>query len=363
MAELFRRYAAGTTTVSRLASWLNEQGFRTRNMHRLPDAEGGLVAGRRMFTISSVRGILHNAFYSGRIRHGAELLPGAHEPLVSLKLFNQVQEALRRNSGRSETLQAHPEREYLLKGLVRCAYCRMPMWAQTYKNGRRYYREHAHSRSLMACPAGGGSIPGEVADDQVGRLVTALVLPEAWMDRILARIQIEDENQRVEGERVRVQERLRRLGRAYVDGLYSDQDYQRQKRELEEHLVGLVVPEMEATQQAGRLLEDLPQLWAEAILTERRRLLLTLLEAVYIDAKDEHRVVAIRPKPAFRPLLEIAATREGSGVILVTEPLEGPAEESDALDTKPPGDDPEADTNPCCWWRRGGVEPPVQETV
>jgi len=31
-------------------------------------------------------------------------------------------------------------REYLLKGLIRCAHCLMPMWAQTYKSGRRYYR-------------------------------------------------------------------------------------------------------------------------------------------------------------------------------------------------------------------------------
>jgi site-specific DNA recombinase len=42
------------------------------------------------------------------------------------------------------TLQQHPERAYLLKGLLRCAYCGMPMWAQTYKSGNPYYREHNH---------------------------------------------------------------------------------------------------------------------------------------------------------------------------------------------------------------------------
>ena len=36
------------------------------------------------------------------------------------------------NSGRSETLQVRPDRQYLLKGIVRCAYCGMPMWAQTF---------------------------------------------------------------------------------------------------------------------------------------------------------------------------------------------------------------------------------------
>ena len=58
----------------------------------------------------------------------------------------------------------------------------------------------------------------------------------------------------------------------------------------------------------------------------------------------------LQPKPAFMPLFEVATTREGSGVVLVSE-----------KDT-PPGDDssPEA-TNPCSWWRRGRVELPVQK--
>ena len=38
VGELFNRYAAGTTTLSQLASWLNENGFRTKNTKKLPDA-------------------------------------------------------------------------------------------------------------------------------------------------------------------------------------------------------------------------------------------------------------------------------------------------------------------------------------
>ena len=40
-------------------------------------------------------------------------------------------------SGRSRTLTAHPKRHFLLEGLERCAWCGTPIWAQTYKNGRR----------------------------------------------------------------------------------------------------------------------------------------------------------------------------------------------------------------------------------
>ena len=40
-----------------------------------------------------------------------------------------------------------------------------------------------------------------------------------------------------------------------------------------------------------------------ANLAERRRLLLTLLDAVYVDARDVKEVVRIRPKAAFEAVL------------------------------------------------------------
>jgi hypothetical protein len=70
-----------------------------------------------------------------------------------------------------------------------------------------------------------------------------------------------------------------------------------------------------------------------------RNLLLTMLDAVYVDAKDEKRIVAIKPKPPFRPILHVATTREGSGVTLLNEP---------------PENIPEARS--CFWWRRGRPE-------
>ena len=48
---------------------------------------------------------------------------------------------MKRNSGRSETLQPRLEREYLLKELIRCAHCGLTMWAQTFANGHRYCHE------------------------------------------------------------------------------------------------------------------------------------------------------------------------------------------------------------------------------
>jgi hypothetical protein len=44
-----------------------------------------------------------------------------------------------------------------------------------------------------------------------------------------------------------------------------------------------------------------------------------MLDAVYVDTVEEKRIVAIRPRPAFRPLFEVATTRDGSRTILTNE--------------------------------------------
>ena len=66
------------------------------------------------------------------------------------------------------------------------------------------------------------------------------------------------------------EQRLKRLGKAYVDGLYSDEDYRREKRTLEDKLDTLVVPRVDAAMEAGKLLERLPDLREKENLAERR---------------------------------------------------------------------------------------------
>ena len=51
--------------------------------------------------------------------------------------------------------------------------------------------------------------------------------------------------------------------------------------------------------------------------------------------------MAIRPKPAFHPIFEVATTREGSGIALINQTLQTQ-------------DEPEASES-CSWWRLGRV--------
>ena len=315
--ELFRRYATGTTTLSQLAEWMNNQGFRTRNRHRVQDETGKWTQEPRYFTTASIRGVLHNVFYAGKIKHRDQILPGAHEPLVSEALFQTVESTLRRNSGRSQTLQAKPEREYLLKGLIRCAHCLLPMWAQTYSSGNRYYREQKGSRGTGFCVGKSRSILCSVPDDEIGRIVGAIVLPEAWIDKVLAKVLLADEVKRVHEERQHTEQRLKRLGRAFVDGLYSEDDYRREKWYMDEKLGSLVIPGVDAAREAGDLLGNLPDLWHEADLSGRRKLLMSMLDAVFVDTVNARSIMAIKPKPAFRAIFEIAGICDQNGRVLI----------------------------------------------
>ena len=53
------------------------------------------------------------------------------------------------------------------------------------------------------------------------------------MDRVLAQVHLADEVKRVQEERLKVEQRLRRLGDVYLDGLRTRDDYLREKRALE----------------------------------------------------------------------------------------------------------------------------------
>ena len=349
ISELFKSYATGTTTTASLALWLNEQGFRTRNTKRLPGPDGNDSAGPRLFTNASVRVILHNPFYAGFVKYNGERTPGIHESVVGSELFEAVQATLRKNSGRSSTLSPRKTRTYLLKGLIRCAHCGMPLWAQTYKNGNSYYREQRGSRSFGECPSHGGSISCRIPDDQIGRVISAIELCPDWLDQVLERIALKDEVTRIQDERVRVTDRLRRLGRAYVDGLFSEDDYRGQKQILEMELESLVIPEVDAAAEAGDLLKRLPDLWEGATLDERHELAVRMLDGVYVDLKDSRAIVGIKPKPAFRDVFRIATALEGSGISFLTD--------------QPPAFRPGAESVSCSWWRRGRVELPVQRRI
>ncbi len=92
--------------------------------------------------------------------------------------------------------------------------------------------------------------------------------------------------------------------------LFAEIEYHRQKKSLEWELESLLVPEVDAAKEAGRLLTEMPRLWAGATLQERHVLLTTILDAVYIDMKDSKSIVSVKAKPAFHVMFEMSISSE-----------------------------------------------------
>jgi site-specific DNA recombinase len=48
-----------------------------------------------------------------------------------------------------------------------------------------------------------------------------------------------------------------------------------------------------------------------------------MLEAVYVDANRSKSIVAVRPKPPFKPVFQVAASKKESKIRILNEPPEG----------------------------------------
>lgn len=106
------------------------------------------------------------------------------------------------------------------------------------------------------------------------------------MDRLLAKLQLADEVKRANRERknVETETRLKKLGQVYLDDDNMDfEDYKGRKKKLEDQLVSLQIPGLDVVKCAGKLLNDLPRLWKKAYPSERRGILMSMLEAVYVE--------------------------------------------------------------------------------
>lgn len=113
--------------------------------------EWGLLTPKRKrrggtaLTLSAVYKILGNPFYAGLIPWNGQILPGRHDPAVSLERFEAVQARLHRHS------QRRPKHyDFPFTGLIRCGSCGLMITAETKAkpSGRAYTYYHCTRRGL-----------------------------------------------------------------------------------------------------------------------------------------------------------------------------------------------------------------------
>jgi site-specific DNA recombinase len=307
--EVFERRAEGESTGS-LANWLNDRGLKT--------LKGGI------FTAHAIKDMLNCRFYLGKVSYHTEEYQGQHEAIVSEELYERVQ-ARRKFRAITRTVVGP---KGLLQGMIACGQCGRGIQSDRHRYGGAMYRErHSHE-----CVTNGRSIMAGRVDDQVKEILTSVELLPEWRKE-MARLAVVNK----EGpDSKELQEKRRRVSRAYAEGAFSDAEFQAKLDEIDAQLRLTNPIELPTLEEAAQLFESIPQLWEEATPEERRKLLSPLVERVYVDIECSM-IGAIRPVLAFRQLLEGAMARaESSAAMLLSE------DDAERLEV-------------WSWWRRGRV--------
>jgi site-specific DNA recombinase len=139
--------------VVRLKQRLDAEGFR------LPvriDGAGGSTGGG-LFSRGHVYKLLSNPVYVGRIAHKGQIYEGDHPPIVTLDLWDQVQQSLRDHLGGARTKRTRRSSDALLIGkLYDDRGNRMsPTWA---RKGSKRWRYYVSQAALQGDKSKAGSI-------------------------------------------------------------------------------------------------------------------------------------------------------------------------------------------------------------
>jgi DNA invertase Pin-like site-specific DNA recombinase len=307
--EMFERYATGLYYDQQIADWMNTQG--------------SLTFLKNPFTKDGVREMLQNSFYMGYLRYqgvftqgkarrgSGEVIKGVHKPIISEDLFARCQKvrALRRRTLDTKLYTRHT---YLLSGIITCKTCKKKMRAQSAKAGR-YYRD-ASRFSGLHCLFSGRSVRADVVEEQIGRLMESLVLPDNWQTSLQDILNSKKDGPDPLKEKSRIKGEIRRMREAYKRGLYESDEHSFWKdiEALQMKLEAIEQITPHEVRQAAVTLLGLQEAWNIATLDEKKVLCQILLKDVVFDFVYQT-IVSIRPKSEYAVLFQMVPSLQGCG--------------------------------------------------
>ena len=150
IGEIFS-LSARRPSLSVVVAELERRRWKTKSWK----SKRGTAHRGRVFTKASLRRLLTNAIYAGKVEHRGAIYQGEHSPIVEPAVWEQVNAVLR-SGRRTGTAVVRTPQKALLAGLLFCDSCQRPMMATyTAHCGRRYryYVCHtARQKGWAACP-------------------------------------------------------------------------------------------------------------------------------------------------------------------------------------------------------------------
>ena len=172
VAETFQRYNDGQT-MREIRDWLNEKGIKNKR--------GGPMS------FNVIQHMLSNRRYIGELKYRNILIPDAIPPIVSVEIFNEVQEKMLKNKKAPARRKA--EDDYLLTTKLFCGHCGALMFGEsgTSRTGEvhRYYK-CATAKKHKGCKK--KTVRKQWLEDLVVNQTMQLVRDDAAMESIIAKV-------------------------------------------------------------------------------------------------------------------------------------------------------------------------------
>ncbi|MCP4006749.1 MAG: recombinase family protein, partial [bacterium] len=199
----FNLYAEHPSLVY-VSQELNRRGWRTKAW----TAKTKRPCGGKKWNNASVRTVLRNPLYIGRQKLGDETFKGDHDPIVTKKLFDQVQRLLTENRT-SGGAGARNRYGFLLRGLLRCSACDAAMVPTPTSKGARLYRYYtcraAQKNGHATCPT--KSVNADRVEafvvDQIRRIGADHELQDQTFQQAVAEVKAKARGLRFEARRLK----------------------------------------------------------------------------------------------------------------------------------------------------------------
>jgi hypothetical protein len=199
--------------------------------------------GGKLISLSAVYRILTNPFYSGVLELDGKVIPGKHEPMVTIDEFEKVQSLLRKPGRPRET------REFAYTGMIRCGECGFSVTGEEKINRYGYHYTYYHcTKRRLDLRCGQPYVSLASLERQIVGFLEEIQLPDRFHRWALARLESKEvgakEDKAAQMDSLRrsqaaVVKELQNLTHIRIRDLITDEDYLREKQERERQQIGL----------------------------------------------------------------------------------------------------------------------------
>ena len=290
--KTFEAYSSGTFTLRQLRDKFNELGLKRKSGKEL--------------AVSNYEQILKNPIYTGLMRYNGEIFEGKHEPIITKKLFDSVQEVMMRKS------KPHSKglKPFLYRGFFRCGECGCFITTETQK-GHNYLRCTKRKN-----PCSQKYTREEIITSEINKEIKKVSLPDDWAKWMLAE---NEKNKLVEAQSSTLfadntkadisllDSKIEKLMNAYLESALSLEEYREaksslvvQKQLLKEKLSAFEQKTNNRFELTEKFLKYNVELANEEVNGEKIR----LLQKVGSNFQIKDRTVFFEPRGAWRILAE-----------------------------------------------------------